>query len=117
DWQVNSSTTQSGGGMVPNQPIDTEGTYQLFLTQMGCTFDSNMPHIVPDINRCPPNPCNFKPDFKLMEIVSGGFMYSVTLTNPSSSPVVVSLISFDDYGTIVPSTHVLNLDTNTFIVY
>src|SRR5690606_24276104 len=72
EWQINGSTTQSGGGMVPNQPIDTGGTYQLFLTQMGCTFGSNMPHIVPDINRCPPNPCNFKPDFKLMEIVSGG---------------------------------------------
>lgn len=117
DWQVNGSTTQSGGGMVPNQPIDTGGTYQLFLTQMGCTFGSNMPHIVPDINRCPPNPCNFKPDFKLMEIVSGGFMYSVTLTNPSSSPVVVSLSSFYGYGTFVPSTHVLNPGTNTFIVY
>src|SRR5690606_2219633 len=117
EWQINGATSQSGGGMVPNQPITAGGTYQLFLTQQGCTFGSSIPNIVPDIKNCPPQACNFKPDFKLIEIVSGGFMYHVTLSNPTSTPQAISLSSYYGYGTFSPATHILNPGTNTFTVY
>src|SRR5690606_23295881 len=117
EWQINGATSQSGGGMVPNQPITAGGTYQLFLTQQGCTFGSSIPNIVPDIKNCPPKACNFKPDFKLIEIVSGGFMYHVTLSNPTSTPQAISLSSYCGYGTFSPATHILNPGTNTFTVY
>ncbi|MBA5793482.1 PKD domain-containing protein [Flavobacterium sp. xlx-214] len=117
EWQINGTTSQSGGGMVPNQPIIAGGTYQLFLTQMGCTFGSNIPNIVPDIKNCPPNPCKFKVSFKLAETVQGGFMYYVTIVNPLSVPQAISLSSFYGYGTFSPATHILNPGTNTFMVY
>lgn len=117
EWQINGATSQSGGGMVPNQPITAGGAYQLFLTQQGCTFGSSIPNIVPDIKNCPPKACNFKPDFKLIEIVSGGFMYHVTLSNPTSTPQAISLSSYYGYGTFSPATHILNPGTNTFTVY
>ena len=117
EWQINGATSQIGGGMVPNQPVTAGGTYQLFLTQQGCTFGSNIPNIVPDIKNCPPKACNFKPDFKLIEIIAGGFMYHVTLVNPTGTPQAVSLSSYYGYGTFSPATHILSLGTNTFTVY
>lgn len=117
EWQINGATSQIGGGMVPNQPVTAGGTYQLFLTQQGCTFGSHIPNIVPDIKNCPPKACNFKPDFKLIEIVAGGFMYHVTLVNPTGTPQAVSLSSYYGYGTFSPATHILSPGTNTFTVY
>lgn len=117
-WQVNGSVTQNGSNtFVPSQAVTAGGTYQLFLTQQGCTFGSSIPNIVPDIKNCPPKACNFKPNFKLIEIVAGGFMYDVTLVNPLGTPQAVSLSSYYGYGTFSPSTHILNPGTNTFTVY
>src|SRR5690606_11287590 len=77
---------------------------------------SDLPDITIDLERCPQQPCNFKPLFRLMEIIPGGFMYYVELTNPTGSPIAVHLSSFNGYGTFVPSVLVLNPGFNSFVV-
>lgn len=116
-WEVNTMVTQTGSNtFIPNQPVNTGGSYQLFIAQDGCVYGSNIPDITIDLERCPQQPCNFKPLFRLMEIIPGGFMYYVELTNPTGSPIAVHLSSFNGYGTFVPSVLVLNPGFNSFVV-
>ena len=116
-WEVNTMVTQTGSNtFISNQPVNTGGSYQLFIAQDGCVYGSNIPDITIDIERCPQQPCNFKPLFRLMEIIPGGFMYYVELTNPTGSPIAVHLSSFNGYGTFVPSVLVLNPGFNSFVV-
>src|SRR5690606_30549676 len=116
-WEVNTMVTQTGSNtFIPNQPVNTGGSYQLFIAQDGCVYGSNIPDITIGLERCPQQPCNFKPLFRLMEIIPGGFMYYVELTNPTGSPIAVHLSSFNGYGTFVPSVLVLNPGFNSFVV-
>ncbi|WP_272585708.1 MULTISPECIES: PKD domain-containing protein [unclassified Flavobacterium] len=116
-WEVNGSVTQSGNNtFIPNQPVTSGGTYQLFISQQGCTYGSNIPDITIDLERCPPKSCDFKVQFELMEIIPGGFVYYVQMTNPTSNPIAVHLSSYNGYGTFVPSVLVLNPGFNSFAV-
>ncbi len=116
-WEVNGAVTQTGSNtFIPDQPVTSGGSYQLFISQQGCSYGSNIPDITIDLERCPPQPCNFKTHFELMEIIPGGFMYYVQLNNPTGSPIAVHLSSFNGYGTFVPSVLVLNPGFNSFVV-
>lgn len=115
EWLVNGLTEQNGGGFVPEQHINTGGDYQLLLTQ-GCTFGSNIPHIVPDVEKCPPGPCGFKFDFASFEVITGGFTYYLNIDNPTGTTQVINLSSFYGYGTFVPAVHILNPGTNMVVV-
>lgn len=45
-WFVNGSIAQMGNNtFVPNKMVNQSGDYQLAITQFGCTFYSNKPHI------------------------------------------------------------------------
>jgi hypothetical protein len=116
-WEVNGMVTQSNSNFfIYNQSVNTGGSYQLFIEQEGCIYGSNIPDITIDIEKCPQQPCDFKTNFKLMEIIPGGFMYYVQLNNPTGSPIAVHLSSFNGYGTFVPSVLVLNPGFNSFVV-
>lgn len=116
-WEVNSTVTQSGSNtFIPNQQIQSGGSYQLFITQQGCTYGSNIPSITIDLEKCPQPPCNFKTDFKLVEIIPGGFLYHVMIVNPTSGAMAVHLSSYNGYGTFVPAVHILNPGVNNFTV-
>ncbi|TDS64254.1 PKD domain-containing protein [Myroides indicus] len=115
-WEVNGAVTQSGTYFIPNQSVNTGGIYQLTVTQDGCTFGSNTPSIMFDLDRCPPNDCGFEPHFERMEIIPGGIKYYVQMNNPTGSPVTVHLNSANAYGTFVPSVLVLNPGFNSFVV-
>src|SRR5690606_24068951 len=115
EWLVNGVTEQNGGGFVPEQHINTGGDYQLLLTQ-GCTFGSNIPHIVPNVEKCPPGPCGFKFDFASFEVITGGFTYYLNIDNPTGTTQVINLSSFYGYGTFVPAVHILNPGANMVVV-
>lgn len=47
EWSVDGMVLQTGTGTILNQPIVQPGTYQLSITQNGCTFYSGKPFIDP----------------------------------------------------------------------
>ena len=115
-WEVNTMVAQAGSNtFIPNQPVTTGGSYQLFINQDGCLYGSNMPEIHFDIHNCPQEPCGFKPMYKLVDIIPGGFLFSFHLENPTGSPVAINLNSYYGYGTFAPSVFVLNPGPNTFV--
>jgi len=116
DWNVNNISVQSGGGIVPDQPVNDGGIFQLILTQDGCPFGSNMPNITPDIVNCPPPPCNFSATFTHTGTIAGGFTFTVTLFNPLGTWQSVYLSSFNNFGTFAPATHILSPGMNTITV-
>ena len=116
DWNTNNIPVQSGGGVVPDQPVNDGGIFQLILNQQGCPFGSNMPNITPNIADCPPPPCNFSATFSYTGPIPGGFTFTVTLFNPLGTWQSVYLSSFNNFGTFVPATHLLSPGMNTITV-
>ncbi len=117
DWQRNEVTTQIGNNaFIPNQPINSGGTYQLILTQEGCVYYSNMPNIIIDPRKCKMPGCSMKIDFKYMDKIDGGIRYYVTISNGTGVAQTIHLSSGNGYGTFVPSTHPISTGTTSFYV-
>lgn len=116
DWNINNIPVQSGGGIVPEQPVNDGGIFQLNIKQDGCLYGSNMPNITPDLVNCPPPPCNFSATFTHTGNIPGGFTFTVTLFNPLGTWQSVYLSSFNNFGTFVPATHLLSPGMNTITV-
>lgn len=115
EWTINGAVSQSGSNtFVPNQPITMAGFYQLSITQMGCTFSSNTPHITADKNCDDLPPCKITGGIRSIDPADGGYYFlSVYLINPNSYPITVNLSSLYGYGTYSPSTVTLNPGANT----
>ncbi len=115
EWTINGGTTQSGNNtFIPNQPITMAGYYQLNVTQMGCTFSSNTPHITANSD-CDVNPCKFEVYIRDIYPVDGGYYaMSLYITNPYGYPITINISSQNGYGTYSPSTVTLNPGGNSF---
>ena len=114
EWTINGATSQSGSNTyIPNQPVTMAGYYQLNVTQMGCTFSSNTPHITPDPG-CDSQPCKFSGGIRYINPMDGGiYELSVYIVNPYGYPITVNLSSLNGYGTYSPATVTLNPGANT----
>ena len=115
EWLVNGSTSQSGSGFIPNQPINAGGSYQLNIDVAMCSFGSNELFITPDLNNCPNvPPCKINGAVRqLTPAANGSYLLSLYLVNPNTTPVTVSLSSLNGYGTYSPATVTLNPGANT----
>lgn len=94
----------SGSGLIdplwqPNFP----GTYQLSITNGGCTVTSGAMNVSPNTNNCNPTGCRVD---GYIEGIKGGNPYLIfgVLQNYNPTAVTFSISSANGYGTYVPSS-------------
>ena len=103
EWTINGATSQSGNNtFVHNQPITMTGYYQLAVTQQGCTFESNMPHITSH-PECDVKPCKIEGEIRGIVPKDDYYFLSIYFNNPHSYPITINLSSLNSYGTYSPS--------------
>lgn len=103
-WLHNGHIISNGSGFIdplwqPNQP----GTYQLSVSNGGCTVTSGTMNVAPDPENCETGDC--KTDGYIKE-VKGGNPYLIygQVNNYGSTAVTFSIVSANGYGTYVPSS-------------
>lgn len=113
EWTINGGTSQNGSNTyIPNQPVTIAGYYQLNVTQMGCTFSSNTPHITAGKD-CDVKPCKFTGGIRSIKAIPGGiYELSVFINNPYGTSMNVNLSSLNGYGTYSPAMVTLNPGAN-----
>lgn len=103
EWTINGAISQTGNNtIVHNQPITMAGHYQLIVTQQGCTFESNMPHITSH-PECDVKPCKIEGEIRGIVPKDDYYFLSIYFNNPHSYPITINLSSLNSYGTYSPS--------------
>lgn len=105
-WIVNGNVVASGSNSpVYDLAVNQAGTYQLYIENEGCEYESGIAYITPDLKECEVKKCNVKHDFKKPELKDDG-TYAIFgfIDNPFAMPITVNLSSFNGFGTYNPSS-------------
>lgn len=114
EWLVNTQVAGSGtNSPIQSLVVDQAGAYQLTIDNDGCTFESGMMYIAPDLEKCDYKECNIKAAFKdEIGYENGVYLLYGDIFNPNSVAITVTITSFNNYGTYSPNVITIPANSN-----
>lgn len=106
EWIVNGNVVASGtSSQIFDLMVNESGTYQLYIEDGGCEYESGIAYITPNLEECNIKNCHLRFDFKDPEPTEDG-TYTIDgyIINTYGFPITVNISSFNGFGTYSPSS-------------